>query len=381
MENGIVLRGKFGVKKKVLIGIVTIFAIGGMVANFLSEKAETPPEQMENLDLTKNENRFYLSDTEYKENMEKVVKPYIENYLIEGTFHGFQDISLHYKQYKNPAGKAKIVIQHGFTENAEKYEEVIYYFLKEGYSVYVMDLRGHGYSEREIDNSSKVYVKHFSDYVEDLKCFMEQIVTKEEGEKPCFLYAHSMGGGVGAYFLETYPKYFKAAILTAPMMEIECGDYPEKVAETIAAIMNATGKGKEYIWGQGPFSADYHFEKSSCGTEERYEYFFNLKKEYTEYQTNSGTFTWLKTCIDATQQMTSREYASKVECPVLLFQAENDKMVKRSGQYRFVKNTKQTQLVCVEDARHEIYTMESKIRIPYFNTIFEFLDNYSKPRI
>lgn len=374
MENGIVLRGKFGAKKKALISAVTIFAIGGVVASFLSETTETPPEQMENLDLTKTKNQFYLSDIGYKENMEKVVKPYIQHYLTEGTFYGFQDISLHYEQYKNTMGKGKVVIQHGFTENAEKYEEVIYYFLKEGYSVYVMDLRGHGYSEREINNSSKVYVKHFSDYVEDLKCFMEQIVTKEEVEKPCYLYAHSMGGGVSAYFLETYPQYFKAAILTAPMMEIECGDYPEKVAETIAVIMDTMGRGKEYIWGQGPFSADYHFEKSSCGTEERYEYFLNLKKECTEYQTSSGTFAWLKTCIAATNRMTSKANASKVECPVLLFQAENDKMVKRNGQYRFVKNSKQTQMVFVEDSRHEIYTMESKIRIPYFNTIFEFLD-------
>lgn len=374
MENGIRLRGKFGVRKKVFIGVITVFAIGGVIKNILSETTETPPEQMESLDLSKAENRFYLSDIRYKENMETVVKPYIQKYVTEGTLKGYGGICIYYKRYKSSVGKGKIVIQHGFTESAEKYEEIIYYFLKEGYSVYVMDLRGHGYSEREIDDNSKVYAKHFSDYVEDLKCFMDRIVMVEEEKKPCFLYAHSMGGGIGAYFLETYPGYFKSAVLTAPMMEIECGDYPEKVAETIATAMDTLGKGKDYIWGQGPFSADYHFKKSSCGTEERYEYFLNMKKENIEYQTFSGTFTWLKTSIAATHRITSKEYASKVECPVLLFQAENDTMVKRSGQYRFAKNSEQTQLIYVEDARHEIYTMESEIRVPYFNTIFEFLE-------
>lgn len=372
MKSGISLRGKLGVRKKALLGVVTVFVVGGVVVNFLSDKTETPPKEMENLDLSKTKNRFYLSDTGYKESMEHIVKPYIQKYLTEGKFSGFNQVLLHYKQYKNPDGKAKIVIQHGFTENAEKYEEVVYYFLKEGYSVYIMDLRGHGYSEREIDNSSKVYVRHFSDYVEDLKCFMDQIVRVEESQNPCFLYAHSMGGGVGASFLELYPEYFRAAVLTTPMLEIECGDYPEKVAETIALVMNVMGRGEEYIWGQKPFSADYNFEKSSCGTEERYEYFLDLKKECTEYQTSSGTFAWLKTCIAATNKIISREWASKVECPVLLFQAEQDKMVRRSGQYRFAKNTKQTQVVYVEDAKHEIYTAESRIRIPYFNRIFEF---------
>ncbi len=374
MENSISLRGKFSLRKKIFIGFVTIFAIRSMIVRFLSEKSETPPEQMENLDLTKNSNLFYLSDIQYKKNIENVVRPYISQYMVKGEFSGYEDVSLYYEKYEKQDSKGKIVIQHGFTESAEKYGELIYYFLKAGYSVYVMDLRGHGYSVHEVEENDKVYVEHFSYYIEDLKCFMDQIVTTHEQEKQCFLYGHSMGGCVGAYFLENYQEYFQAAVLSAPMMEIECGSYPERMAEVIANTMDIMGKGEDYIWGHGPFTADYNFEKSSCGTEERYEYFLNLKKEHKQYQTNSGTFTWLKTSIAATRKITNSACAQKVQIPVLLFQAEKDSMVKRSGQYRFAKNSGNTQVIFVKNARHEIYTMESEIRIPYFNTIFEFLE-------
>ena len=44
-----------------------------------------------------------------------------------------------------------------------------------------------------------------------------------------------------------------SGLVTAPMMEIECGDYPEKVAETIAVIMDTMGRGKEYLMAMSKY--------------------------------------------------------------------------------------------------------------------------------
>lgn len=380
MIRKIGLNGKLQGKKKIIAGAAIVIVLGSYMVNFMEEKEETPPDQITMLELNKNKNLYYLSDENYESNMQKIVLPYIQQYCVEGTFNGYEDVSIHYKTYRHPKEKAKIVIQHGFTENISKYQEAIYYFLKNGYSVYAMDLRGHGHSEREVRDECKIYVKQFNNYVEDLKCFMDQIVMQKAEESSCFLYAHSMGGAVGAYFLESYPNYFKAAVLSSPMLQINCGEYPEKVTVLIANIMDLLGDEKDYIWGQGPFSADYNFEESSCGTEERYRYYLKQKKEIEEYQTNGGTFAWLKTSIAATHRITSKKYASKVKIPTLLFQAGNDAMVKKNGQYRYVKNAENTQLIYVEDAKHEIFTMDSEIRVPYYNTIFEFLEKYSSEK-
>lgn len=51
-------------------------------------------------------------------------------------------------QYLSDAPKGVVVISHGFTESAAKYDEVAYYFLKEGYHVYIPEHCGHGRSYR-----------------------------------------------------------------------------------------------------------------------------------------------------------------------------------------------------------------------------------------
>lgn len=54
-----------------------------------------------------------------------------------------------------------------FVNLQEKFEEVIYYFLCKGYSVYIPEHRGHGNSDRETDDLSKVYVDGFDKYVNE----------------------------------------------------------------------------------------------------------------------------------------------------------------------------------------------------------------------
>ena len=51
-----------------------------------------------------------------------------------------------------PRSVAPVVISYGFTENARKYSELIWYFLLDGYSVCVLEHRGHGYSVRDVDD-------------------------------------------------------------------------------------------------------------------------------------------------------------------------------------------------------------------------------------
>lgn len=104
--------------------------------------------------------------------------------------------------------KVAIVISHGFCEFAEKYKEVIYYFLKNGYSVYVPEHRGHGYSDRIVVDGEKVHIEDYEQYVQDLHCFVKNVVELTEKRK--ILFCHSMGGAIGVRYLEEFPLTFDA---------------------------------------------------------------------------------------------------------------------------------------------------------------------------
>lgn len=266
---------------------------------------------------------------------------------------------------------ANVVICHGFCEFAEKYDEVAEVFLEKGYAVYLPEHRGHGYSQRECGDWDKVYIRSYQDYVDDLYCFIERKVVLKH--RKTFLFAHSMGGAVGALFLEKYPTVFDAAVFSAPMFGIQTGKCPQPIAQAIAQIACLTGKGMEYAPGQHGFDAKEDFKNSSCMSLESYNRIFKLRKECIAYQTYGGTYRWLLAGITATKQLLKRKNMEKVRVPVLIFQAEWDHMVKNKAHAKFLIGTERTSLVRIAGSKHEIFHAGEAQRNVYYNELFAFL--------
>lgn len=91
---------------------------------------------------------IYISQDNYKEKMINIVEPYLKKNLESGYILGANDLKLYYEKFIVKKPKANIVICHGFGEFTEKYNELIYYFIKENYSVFILEHRGHGRSQR-----------------------------------------------------------------------------------------------------------------------------------------------------------------------------------------------------------------------------------------
>ena len=82
-----------------------------------------------------------------------------------------------------------------------------------GYSVYMNEHRGHGYSDGKTSDCGMVTINDFNTYVYDLHKFVEEVVHIKEKGNSLYLYAHSMGGGIAAMYLEKYPADFCKAVL------------------------------------------------------------------------------------------------------------------------------------------------------------------------
>ena len=139
-----------------------------------------------------------ITEEKYNEELTRCVLPFIRLNFEDGYMKSADGTRIHYGYVTTPVPKAAIVISHGFTECMPKYYEMIYYFAKAGYSVYMVEHRGHGFSERSVSDMSMVTVNSFDDYVSDLDMFIREIVMKREGRRPLYLYGHSMGGAIAA---------------------------------------------------------------------------------------------------------------------------------------------------------------------------------------
>ncbi|MDO5520037.1 MAG: alpha/beta hydrolase [bacterium] len=317
---------------------------------------------------------IYISENHYAETMKTVAVPYIDAYKQTGYITGQKNASLYYEKYVKEDAKGSVVISHGNGENLEKYDEMIYYFLNMGYSVYGIEHRGHARSGRLGVDNYQIYVESFDYYYKDLKTFVDQIVIPSSGKENLYLFAHSMGGGIGARFLEVYPDVFDAAILSAPMLEINTGSVPPFFAKLLASGASITPFKNKYVMGDGIFNPDYNFAGCHTKSEVRYTRAWETRIANPALQTGGNSYQWLNESFNATKKATSSSEAKKVKVPVLLFQAGQDTLVEDGGQNTFAKYAKDCYVIRFEHAKHEMWGEKDETLRIYLNRVFSFLD-------
>ena len=274
--------------------------------------------------------------------------------------------------------RGAIVVSHGFTEFAAKYAEMVWYFLLAGYSVCVFEHRGHGYSARDVGNPSLVWIDDWRRYVSDLAAFAETIGQQYAGGSPLNLYAHSMGGGIGAAVLEQYPSLFDRAVLSAPMIAPATG-MPNWAARILSEGLCAFGLGRHVVFGQGPFDPNLDMTEHQGASEARVRWYHHLRCEDSNRQTNAATFEWVRQALRLSSAVTQEKACANVETPILLFQADHDIWVLNQPQDRFVKTVRESgceaTLIHVPGSLHEIFSMPNAILGPYLSRILDFFDD------
>lgn len=330
-----------------------------------------------------------LVEENFKQQMEEVVEPSLMEICRCGklqmgktTGQGEDDTEggqaeLYYELYPQETKKGTIVISYGFTESCLKYHEMIYYFYQQGYQVAIMDHRGHGKSMREVEDVTIVHIDLFSRYVKDLHQFVKTVVKPMAQQKPLYLYAHSMGGCIGAFYLEQYPKDFSKAILNAPMLGLKLGGFPAWAARILCDLKVMKGNGKERLFTQSTFDPQEPFEESSASSEARHAWYLEHRQNDPTYQTCSASYYWGKEAINAGEFVVSRAQAKKVQTPVLLLQAELDDLVKPQEQKKFIERISNGRLMLVKGVRHEIYRAPNEVLQGYLEEIFKFYEDES----
>ncbi len=292
----------------------------------------------------------------------------------DGFFIGKENIKIYYKIYEVINSKAVVVISHGLWESSEKYEEFIGILNKNNYSVYIIDHRGHGRSGRLGIDNSQINVENFDYYIEDLKIFLDKIVIPNLNERKLYLFARSMGGAIGALFLEKYNNYFSKSILNCPMMGIDTENYPQLVAQILAKVMCTVGLRNKYVFGKGPFDIKPNFEGCATSCEKRYYIYFNKQLEYDYLQTGGISFNWLNQSFKAMNKLLKKDNIDNIKSEMILFQAGKDTLVKPDGHEKFISKANNCEFIKFEDAKHEIYIERDEILDKYIKEVLKFYD-------
>lgn len=332
--------------------------------------------------LRKTIESLILEEDNYAIQMEKYVLPLLnrqkETLWLCRKDHPKQ--KLYCAKYTAPCEKEKcrgiIVISHGYTENSEKYREVIYYFLKMGYHVYVPDHCGHGLSYRLADELFLVHIDTYERYVDDLLSVAHHARSGHD-KLPVYLYGHSMGGGIAAAAVANEPDLFKKVILTSPMIQPDTRPLPWKLAAFLTKIACLLGKSGCHLPGGRPFDGTESFEQSSAMSQARFDYQQEIRKNEPLFQNTCGTYRWTLSAANLHRFLIHTAW-KQIHIPLLVFQAEDDHIVSGKAQYQFLgkinrRHAAPTWLIKVPGTKHEIYNAEYETLIKYWTKIFRFL--------
>ena len=318
-----------------------------------------------------NPDYLVLSDR-YADTMDNVVLPWLSARRTDATVAGDGGRPLFCSRFDAESPRGTAVIVHGFTENADKYAELIHALLRGGYSVVAYDQRGHGRSWRDpaIADISLTHVDRFGEYVADLKAVCETVLSAMP--RPWLLFAHSMGGAVSSLFIEENPRVFDRVALCAPMIAPNLGGLPPAAARLLCGAECLLGRDRKRIIASKPYTGAEEFATSCATGRERFDWYEALRVRTPEFQNNGPTYGWTWEAIWASKAVLAPGTVERIDIPMWLFTAEDDNSVMPDAQKAFAARLRDGKRALVPGSKHEIYRSPDAVLFGWWRGILDF---------
>lgn len=301
----------------------------------------------------------------------KDINPFWDHQVQKRTLNSRDGIALFVVSVVVPDSKGTIVFSSGRTEGAIKYKELFYNLVQNGYSVFAMDHRGQGQSQRLVKNRHKGHVQDYQDYVDDLHQFYEEIVRPESDQQPMLL-CHSMGCAIGAKYNLRYPDHFSHVVYSSPMFAIKA-PIPVWLANTIVkvdlSINQIFSDQPWYFLGQGDYQVEAFEGNDVTHSKERFQ-LTNHDLDSVSAQLGGITSQWLHASIKVMQEI--EDNASQLRQATLILQAGGDTVVDNKKQNKICRHIPNCQLIRIHQAKHELLLESDEYRNQAITHILTF---------
>jgi alpha-beta hydrolase superfamily lysophospholipase len=274
----------------------------------------------------------------------------------------------------NTPGNKPVLYLHGFNDYFFQ-THVAEQFNQNGYNFYALDLRKYGRSL--LSHQHPNYCRSITEYFEEINRSVEFI--QKQIEHKIILLGHSTGGLIASVYLNIgkYRQNFDRLILNSPFLDFNVNLFQRlfllPLAGPVSAIFPFAARKK-------PFS---HLYGASISRSKYGEWDYN--KEWKPMSGFPAYFKWIYAVNRAQKKI--RKHSS-IDVPILILHAERssrpDKwrdILKRSDMVLDVKHIRKygvklgpdVSLLAIDDAIHDIYLSQPKVREEAFNKTFDWL--------
>jgi lysophospholipase len=300
-----------------------------------------------------------ISESSFSADFDSQVLKYFEASGTPGEFAGVDGVAIRYRKFE-------------VAESMIQYAELIYDLRDQGYSIYLLDHRGQGFSGRMTHNSEIGYVSAFHYYVTDLETFVSTVVNARAHKRKLLL-GQGMGGAIATLYLARNPAQFDRAALSSPMLDVDTGKTPKLIRFATAGSALIAGRGKKFARGQGGYDPEARFEDNrKTGSQTRFMKMKELIANHPETALGGVSNGWIVESILATWKLDT--ISKKLHTPVLVLQAGQDPKVLRRAQNRFCARTRQCRKLVLRDSFHDILMERDPIRDAALTEILDFFE-------
>lgn len=310
------------------------------------------------------------------------------------SFRTFPDMKIRYGQVRSRKSyKAVAVIIGGLGDFGEQYYELANQLESNDIKAFIIDMPGQGGSSRYLPNEPmKRHSKGFDLILSQLHAIIDENVLSsaidiEDNHKrlPCILIAHSMGGHISLRYLSEYNKssrgtnIFSCAVMSAPMLGIQAvNQFTPHLRHTILKLLAL--RPKAYVPGGCAWFDGYRerlgFNGIFSSDPERYEVqraYYN-DPDHQFLVTGSPTNKWLLDAYTSCQKIETAGYLEKIEIPILMGLATEDRLVDNTSIIKAAKRLKHGELMEIAGSQHEIFMESDKFRTPFIERFFTFVE-------
>jgi lysophospholipase len=313
----------------------------------------------------------------FREKYERKVLPFYRSGRF-GEFSGLGGLKIRTAVFDKKEASGALVILPGKSETYLKYAEFFHDLQDLPLSLYAMDHRGMGFSERPLPDRLKVHVERFDEYVEDLATFVDTGI-KAAGHENLYLFGHSTGALIAALYLEQHPETFRAGVLCSPFFDVGTGPIPGIVTRFLAGLLDRPGRRNEYGPGQRTSKRPGFQSNRITNSHVRWSLWEEDIIPNNEALQSAGvTHHWLRESLMAGHRAVRG--AGKITVPLLLLQAEKDRIVRLSAQDRFCRRAPRCTKVLIRGAKHEILIEQEAARAEAISRTVDFLTGRLKDR-